>query len=289
MSRFGWDFARISVLLAVSFALTAGCNALDFVPLATATKTISEDFKTSASPKIVIDTFNGPIDVSRGPDGAVAVDVSKRASGFDQAAAEAALDNIQVSMIQKDNSITITCRRQESGPGNFGAAVVIAVPAAAELDLRTSNGSVICEDVEGRMKARSSNGKLEIVGGKGPIELVTSNGSIEIEATGAVVDARTSNGRIEFRGSLADAKHRFKSSNGRIELVLPDESEFHFSGDTSNSRIHCDFPIETSGGRQRRNELDGIVGKNPRPKCSIEADTSNGSIALRKASQHDKD
>jgi DUF4097 and DUF4098 domain-containing protein YvlB len=290
MFKFHSSFAPIAIgLVVASLATAGGCNALDFVPLSTATKTLSEDFKTTSSPKIIIETFNGTIDVSRGSDDEVVVDVTKRASGFDQPAAEAALDSVQVSMIQKENSIEITARRLDSRPGNFGASVVIAVPAAAELDLHTSNSGVICEEVEGKITARSSNGKLEIVDGKGPLKLATSNGSIEIEAADAIVDARTSNGRIEFRGSLADGKHRLKSSNGRIELVLPDESEFRFSGDTSNSRIQCDFPIATSGGRKRRNELHGVVGDDPDPKCSIEADTSNGSIAVRKASEHQAD
>lgn len=271
-------------LILASVASSSGCNALDFVPLVTAEKRLSEDFKTSNSPKIVVETFNGPIDVSRGQQGEVIVDVTKRASGFDQAAAEAALNNVQVSMVQKENSIVITAERLDHGPGNFGASVVIAVPAAAELELHTSNGSVVCEQIEGTIKARSSNGKLELVEARGPLELVTSNGAIEIEATGSTVDARTSNGRIEFRGALADAKHRFKTSNGRIELVLPDDSKFQFSGHTSNSRIHCDFPINTDDGRRRRHDLEGVVGDDPNPKCQIGATTSNGSIAVHKQS-----
>ncbi len=273
-------------LALVTIAPAAGC---DFVPLATATKTLSEDFKTSNDPKIVVESFNGSIDVSRGPDSEVAVDVTKTASGFDQPAAEAALDSIQVSMIQKDNTLTITARRLDRRPGNFGASVVIAVPEAAVLELKTSNGPVICEEVHGQIKAHSSNGKLEIVDGRGPLRLETSNGAIEIAATDAVVNANTSNGRIQFRGSLADGKHKFDSSNGRIELVLPDDSKFRFDGDTSNSRISCDFDIDTQRGRNRRNELRGIVGGDPDPECEIVADTNNGSIALRKAGKADRD
>ncbi len=284
------ESALVMVVLATTMALPlAGCNAFDFVPLATAERRLSEDFQTSNTPTIVIDTFNGAIDVSRGNDHQVQVDVIKRASGIDQATAEAALDLVQVSMIQKDDSLVITAKLSESHAGNFGASVVIAVPAAAKLKLHTSNGHVLCEQLAGKIAARSSNGKIEIIDGQGELELVTSNGAIEVDATDAVVDARTSNGRIEFRGSLAPAEQRFKSSNSRIELTLPDDAQFAFDGHTSNSRIRSDFTVNTGNGRRRSNDLKGIVGDDPNPPCKITATSSNGSINLRKASGTGRD
>ena len=128
-------------LALLALATAGGCNALHFVPRVTAETRLSEDFKTSDAPKIVIDTFNGSIDVSRGNDGEVIVDVIKRASGIAQAAAEAALDSVQVSLVQEENSLVSRAERLGYGPGSFGAAVVIAVPAASELELRSSNGA----------------------------------------------------------------------------------------------------------------------------------------------------
>src|SRR5258708_39772947 len=90
----------IVVLALFALGLPTGCNALDFVPLATATKTISEVFKTGNSPKLIIDTFNGSIDVSQGDVDEVVVEVTKRASGFDQPPADANLENIEVTMVQ---------------------------------------------------------------------------------------------------------------------------------------------------------------------------------------------
>jgi DUF4097 and DUF4098 domain-containing protein YvlB len=265
-----------------------GCNALEFVPLASAEKRLSEDFQTSNSPEIVIDTFNGAIDVSRGDEGKVQVDVTKRASGVNEQAAEAALDLVKVSMIQKDNTLTITAEMVENRPGNFGASVVIAVPAGAELKMHSSNGNIVCEQVTGKIAAKTSNGKLEIVDGAGELELNTSNGSIDVAAANAMVEARTSNGPIKFRGTLADGKHKFKTSNGRIEIALPEHAQFFFDGHTSNSRIRSDFEVEGSS-RRRSNDLEGIVGDNPDPQCRIEATSSNGSIVLSKAGNDDRD
>jgi DUF4097 and DUF4098 domain-containing protein YvlB len=279
----------MGALLLATILPAAGCNALDFMPLVSATKTLSEDFQTGAAPKIIIATFNGAIDVSRGTDEQVVVDVTKSASGFDQAAAEANLDSVQVTMVQKGDTIEITAKKLGNQPGNFGAAVVIAVPRAAELDLRTSNGAVVCESIDGDIEIHSSNGKLEIVEGRGKLKLDTSNGTIKIDAKDATVNARTSNGRIEFAGSLAEGQHKFKTSNGRIEMVLPDDASFQFTGSTSNSRVRCDFPHTSRRSHRGRGHLEVTVGGEQEPKCQIVATSSNGSISLQPASKVEND
>ncbi|MBI3840258.1 MAG: DUF4097 family beta strand repeat protein [Planctomycetia bacterium] len=263
----------------VLLVVLAGCNALDFAPLATATKTVSEVFETDDAPQIVVETFNGSIDVSPSEIDEVVVELTKRASGFDQSIAEDALDGIHVSMIQTGDTIHITARRAGWSNATGGAAVVIAAPAKAQLQLKSSNGRITCEGLQGGIKATTSNGKLEIIDARGRVDVASSNGSIEIEAANAAVTAHTSNGRIEFRGSLAEGEHQFKTSNGSIDLTLPPDSQFALTGSTSNSRIDCDFPIVTEGKRHR-GRLQRKVGHDP--VRVISATTSNGHIAIRK-------
>ena len=95
-------------------SLAGGCNALDLAPLVTATTTISEEFKTTSSPKLVIETFNGSIDISEGEGDEVVVEVTKRAGGFDREAAEANLDLVEVQIVQKDEEHD-SCRGEANG------------------------------------------------------------------------------------------------------------------------------------------------------------------------------
>jgi hypothetical protein len=274
-------FNACRLVVGIAFlALSAGCDALDFAPLVTATKTVSEVFQTDQAPIIIVETFNGAIDISPGDNDEVVVELTKRASGLDHSIAEAALDGIHVQMIQTGDTIHITARRAGRWSGNAGAAVVIVAPAKAQLQLKSSNGHIICEGLQGGIDATTSNGKLEIVEGRGRLDLASSNGGIAIDATDASVTAHTSNGRIEFRGSLAPSDHQFRTSNGRIDLVLPPDSQFVLNGSTSNSRVDCDFPI-ASEGKRHRSRLQGNVGQNP--ERTISAITSNGHIAVRKA------
>ena len=263
----------------VLLLLAVGCDALNFAPLVSATTTLTEEFKTGPSPKIVIETFNGSIDVSEGESDEVVVEVTKRAGGFDRETAEANLDYIEVSIVQKDDTIHVTARRL-GRQGNFGAAVVVAAPKAARLNLKSSNGRVVCEGLEGGIEATTSNGKIEIVEARGAIDVATSNGGIEIEADDATVEAKSSNGTIKFQGTLADKEHRFKTSNGRIQLYLPAKSQFRLDCSTSNASVQCDFPIAEKA-RSSKRKLAGTVGDDPR--FSIVAQTSNGGISIRKA------
>jgi hypothetical protein len=259
---------------------SSGCDALDFAPLVTATTTLQEEFQTGPSPKIIVETFNGPIDISEGESSEVVVEVTKRAGGFDRQAAEANLDYVEVSILQKDDTIRVTAQRLGRRPGNCGASVVIAAPKAARLHLQSSNGHIVCERMQGGIDAKTSNAKLEIVEGRGAIDVTTSNGGIDIEATDAAVDAHSSNARIRFQGSLADKEHQFKTSNGRIDLFLPVKSQFRFDCSTSNARVQCGFPV-ASKDRSNRRKMQGTVGENP--ACSIIATTSNAGINIREA------
>ena len=270
----------LAMFALTTLAFSAGCNVLDFVPLASASKTVSEVFATGNAPEIIVETYNGQIDISPSDRDEVVVEVTKHASGFDQPEAEANLDRIQVTMTQVGNKIHISAQRSGMHHGNSGAAIVIATPAASLLQLKTSNGKIVCEAMEGRVEAHSSNGKLEVVQAKGPMKLTTSNGNIEIVATEAIVDARTSNGRIEFQGTLADRNQTFKTSNGGIVLALPADSQFDLDCSTSNSRVSCAFNVKGEHNK-RRTKLKGAVGDNP--TYSITATTSNGSIDIRKA------
>lgn len=255
-------------------AVAAGCE----LPLFTATETRSEVFATSDAPTIIVETFNGSIDISNGSNDEVVAEVQKHARGFDEDSARANLENIEISLLQEGNEIRITARRLEHAFGDSGAAVIIAAPRKSKVVLRSSNGYIVSEGLQGGIDARTSNAKVEVFEGSGPIEADSSNGSIRIEATDAVVDARTSNARIRFEGTLADGDHRFKSSNGRIDVMLPKDSEFRFAASTSNGEVDCDFPLESTESRGRRRKA-GTVGNNP--ACVITLATSNSSIRIR--------
>jgi len=268
------------IIAAVLFAVASlGCGGTVNIGRYTAEEVVSKSFDVSGAPHVVVETFNGSIEVTTGAANTVKADVTKRGAGSTQAAAQEDLKNINVSMTQEGNTIHITARRTEQtiNTGNSGAQADVQVPAGAILELRTSNGRLSVTGSTGDVTARTSNGRIDIKGSTGRLKLDTSNGTIEIESESAVVTAQTSNGQINFAGALAPGDHSFRSSNGRITLALPSGASFRLDADTSNGRVTSEFALNQSSGADEKHLL-GVVGENP--SMSIEAHTSNSNIEI---------
>src|ERR1700732_1297605 len=122
--------------------LLPGCWVVNFNPF-TAEQEVSDTFKTKATPYIVVDTFNGAIDVTPGEKGIVEARVTKRAGGSTQEEAEQDLEHIEVTMKQEGDKIEIKVgKTDQSMWSNRGASVDLQVPEGTVLDVRTTNGKV---------------------------------------------------------------------------------------------------------------------------------------------------
>jgi DUF4097 and DUF4098 domain-containing protein YvlB len=272
-------FVIAIVLLAVA---SLGCGATINIGRYTAEEVVSKSFDVSETPHVVVETFNGSIEITTGAANTVKADVTKRGAGSTQAAAQEDLKNIQVSMTQEGNTIRIIAQRTNEpfNTGNSGAQADVQVPSGAILELRTSNGRLSVTGSTGDVTARTSNGRIDIKGSAGRLKLDTSNGPIEIESGSVVVSAQTSNGQINFAGALAPGDHSFRSSNGRITLTLPAGASFRVDASTSNGRVISDLAVKQSGESDEKH-LVGVAGENP--SVSIEAHTSNSNIEIRQS------
>jgi len=245
-------------------------------------------------PTVVVDTFNGRIAViAAGPE-AVEIRVNSRGSGSDQAEAERDLAQVVVDIAQTGDRITITARRRD-GPvalGDSGADVELYVPAASELELRTSNERVEATNIAGSVVARTSNGSIITRGGKdldldtsngtvsvngptGDLVIRTSNGSLDInDADDVAVTAETSNAPLTFSGSLAPGRHSLVTSNGPLSVTLPGDAAFTIDGATTNGSVRTDFPRLVIADTRLR----GTTGISS--VTVLHAGTSNGDLSV---------
>jgi DUF4097 and DUF4098 domain-containing protein YvlB len=288
-----WSFV---VLFAGTVAMLTGCAMP--VPNAKAEAVVESKFDVGKAPKIVVEMFNGGIDIfAVAEEGAVQAKVIKRGQGPTDEEAQKALKNIEVKMTKEGDTVHIIARRLDPQVQGCGASATVEVPPGAVVDLRTANGGVNVVGLTGGVVTTTSNGGVKVKGNKGPVQaetsnggiavegvtglldLKTSNGNVEIDARNALVKARTSNGGIRFKGSLADGEQSFHSSNGRIGLTLPAESRFRVEAQTSNGRITTDFPVK-GASKQRKNHLEGTVGAEP--SMTLKLQTSNGGIEIKK-------
>jgi RNA polymerase sigma factor (sigma-70 family) len=242
---------------------------------------IKKSFRTGAAPRLVVDTFNGGIEVTVGAGNTVAVEVTKEAHAKTEEDAQTELKNIDVTMKQEGDDVHVTAKRREQRQNvNSGASAHLQAPPGSVLELHTNNGGVTISGGTGAVHVKTSNGGVRVKKHTGTLDLHTSNGAIDIGTTKASVTARTSNGAVKFAGNLASGDHTFQTSNGNITISLPKGSSFRIDADTSNGRVNSSFPL-AEGQKRKKTHLQGQVGS--QPAFSIKLHTSNGSIQVREA------
>jgi DUF4097 and DUF4098 domain-containing protein YvlB len=294
-ARRAWILAGFSALL-----LVPGCLAITVNNAFTAEEVVTKSFPVKGKPHVIIETFNGGIDVAPASEATVDVKVTKHASGSDQEEADANLKTVGVTLSQEGETIRVKAEivDKEKQLINRGARVELKVPAGAVLDLHTSNGKITSTAATGDLSAHSSNSGIVVKAGRGAFHLSTSNGTItvdgangsfdlessngglEIKTDQARVKGHTSNGSIHLTGSLAVGEHSLATSNGNIALSLPANAAFRLDAQTSNGNVHSDFPVNQEGQEHNKNHLRGTVGENP--QTVLDVHTSNGTIDIRR-------
>jgi hypothetical protein len=162
---------------------------------ARAEEVVTKSFTTKKSPRLVVDTFNGAIEVTTGAGGSVRAKVIKRIKATSEEAAKEDLKNVDVKMIQEGDTIRISAKASGHPPRvSRAAAVELQVPPGAALQLHTSNGKVTASGAAADVDVQTTNGKIEVKGARGKVRLKTSNGSITTDDTAGPLDLHLERG-----------------------------------------------------------------------------------------------
>lgn len=136
---------------------------------------------------------------------------------------------------------------------------ILRVPPSVSIDINTVNGRIATRGMEGETEVASVNGKID----------VETPGTSELYAT-------TVNGRVraKFLRSFQGAK--FKSVNGRIEAILPNDASFAVDLSQVNGDFEATFPLSirsNPGSRRVSGEING-------GRYDLKIVTVNGDIEL---------
>jgi DUF4097 and DUF4098 domain-containing protein YvlB len=274
---------RIVCLFAAAVLLT-GCQRVspngitNGVQITTSAKVMKEEvvskaFQTGAAPQIVVELFSGPIAVTRGDDGAVAAEVTKRGGGETEADAAEMLKKIEVTLEQDGDRVRVAAKIPAGGQFIGDASAKLKVPAAAALELRTQFGAVAVSGVNGSIDVRTSNGPVAVKDGKGPLKLASDFGNIDATGANTMVNARTSNGAVTVRGATGNLD--LKSDFGKIDVDAPSPS---VTARTSNGGI---VVRAATGELDLKTDFQNI--DIDAPCAAVKAKTSNGAIRVKKA------
>jgi len=161
--------------------------------------------------------------------------------------------------------------------GNWSVNYEVRIPKHMSLSVHTSNGNIKISDLQGPVQVQTSNGNVEVRRLAGPVVAKSSNGNIGLYEVREGIEARTSNGNV-YGELLTFGKEKrtvLHSSNGNIELRVPEDTSAKVVAGTKNGIVRCELPISAS--LQRRNRLEGTIGLG---EGEIELRTTNGNIKI---------
>lgn len=179
---------------------------------------------------------------------------------------DAALARLRVEIDGEGRRVDVRTRTPAIwflGGGGGKVDYHVTLPRSARARVETVNGRVAIRGVSGEVRASTVNGRIEIEGAAGAVEASTVNGGIE----------------ARYGGVDPDGRHRFATTNGSIDLSLPEGAGGRLEARTVNGRIRNDLRLESSERTSRR-RLEGRLGTG---RGSFDLSTVNGSIRLRRA------
>jgi DUF4097 and DUF4098 domain-containing protein YvlB len=299
------------VLMTGLLCLTA-CDIEGLGNLQRFTRDIHYSHPLSSNGKLSVETFNGSVEVSVWDQDTV--DVSATKFGPSQQDA----DDLKVNIDATGDAVSIRVARPTSPRGNRGASFMIKVPRNAVLDrittsngpirtsggggaarFKTSNGPIHVSGLQGSLNAETSNGPVELVDVEGDVTVHTSNGPVHVQGLNGALDATTSNSSVRADLRSAGRAVRVDTSNGPVELALPEGFDrdirvstnnsgitlrlpstvnAHVLARTNNSSISTDFEARLRG-QISKNQMDAVIGSGG---GMFDLATSNGPIRLVK-------
>ena len=145
---------------------------------------------------------------------------------------------------------------------SWAVSFELMVPRATELRLNASNGGIDLAGLTGAVEARTTNGGISLVGGAGRVRGETTNGGLDIELTGR-----------SWQGAGVD----LRTTNGGVEITIPEGYSAALETGTVNGGIELDVPVMVQGriDRDIRTQL-GDGG------ALIRARTTNGGVVVRR-------
>jgi hypothetical protein len=140
----------------------------------------------------------------------------------------------------------------------------IFVPHRTGLDLKAHNGGISIRDVAGDIKFDAVNGGVTLARLAGNVTGSTKNGGLKVELDGSRWD-----------GTQLDVR----TTNGGVNVVIPDNYNARLETSTVNGGIHIDYPVTVSGKLKPNRELNVNLGSGG-PLVRIA--TTNGGVTIRR-------
>ena len=154
------------------------------------------------------------------------------------------------------------------GRSGYSIDYTLHVPQHVAADLQTENGGIDLTRLNGQLHFATTNGGVHLDQLAGDVQGHTVNGGLNITLAGD-----------RWQGEGLNAS----TTNGGIDLRMPDHYSAHLETATVNGGISVNFPITIQG--EIKNRLDtNIGGGGP----TIHAETVNGGVSIHRIDGSDE-
>lgn len=161
--------------------------------------------------------------------------------------------------------------------GHRSLRIELTVPRQANLDFRTSDGSITAEGIRGEMRLSSGDGNIRASSLDGSLDASTGDGNLTVEGRFERLNLHSGDGHVEARvnsGSRMTSDWGMRSGDGSITLHLPQNFSADLDLHTGDGHIDLGFPLTVSGSL-RGNEVHGKLNGGG---MSLVVHTGDGSI-----------
>jgi putative adhesin len=150
------------------------------------------------------------------------------------------------------------------GNGGWSVSFELDVPRSAILTLHTHNGGISLADFQGTANFHAVNGGVSLTNVGGDIRGETQNGGVTVDLSGDRWD-----------GAGLDVE----TTNGGIQLAVPEHYSAALDTATTHGRVRIDFPVVVNG--RINNHIETTLGAGG---AKIRAVTTNGGVRIRRKS-----
>jgi hypothetical protein len=278
--------------LAALFTLIA----LPTVVATASARTWSQDWPVGAHPTLYVETTDAHVYVHRGAAGSVKAHIEYTVNVW---GLHTEIREPRIQLEREGDSLTVIARPRSSVAVFGGISerfrIDVTVPPTCDVHVRSGDGGVDVEPVEGRLEVQTGDGRITVHGARGDVRLWTGDGGIDADGLDGSLVARTGDGHLQVsgrfdrmelhsgdgrveasiqRGSRLLGPWDFTSGDGGITLRIPRNLQAVLDAATRDGSVRVDLPIDL-GDQRRHHVLRGALNGGTIP---LRVRTGDGSI-----------
>jgi Toastrack DUF4097 len=257
---------------------------------------VTKTYSVSGHARVRVETDDGGVRVSTGDIKQVEIRVVYSGYKLDR--------DLRVSTEQNGDSVEITAKTGGGTFWNWGVRhaslrVEVHMPKDADLSVRSGDGSVEADSINGNVDVTTGDGSITVQGARGNIHFRSGDGHIEARGLDGTVDAQSGDGHISLEGrfdglsirtgdgsvtaraatgSKVASNWTIHTGDGSVDLEVPGDLAANLDASTHDGHISLGLQVTVEGTFSSSR----IQGKLNGGGQTLSIHTGDGSIHLSK-------